>query len=219
MKKTILIIAGIIAMQFVGIAQDASYTKQIEANVSKLDNAQSIGDYQVLENNFSRLADLKKTDWLSYYYAAFCNAKISWMYQEDADKIEPYSNLAEEQIKKAQSLLDTATNKLELSEVYCVISMVYRAKVFISPMANGKKYGPVAHQYIDKAAQSNPDNPRSTYLHAWEKYYTPKLWGGDKNKAKELLELALRQLGNKPSSSIYPRWGKTECEDILKLYN
>jgi len=219
MKKAVLIIAGIITMQFVSTAQDATYTKQMEENVSKLDNAKAVGDYQLLQNNFTRLADSKKTEWLPYYYAAFCNVKICWLYQEDGDKIEPFANLAEEQIQKAQSLLDTAKNKIEISEVDCVFSMIYRAKVFINPMSNGKKYGPVAHNYIEKAKEMNADNPRVSFLEGWEKYYTPKLWGGNKTKAKELLELALKQLENKPSSTIYPRWSKTECEDILKLYN
>jgi hypothetical protein len=219
MKKAILIIAGIITMQFVSTAQDAAYSKQMEENVLSLDNAKAVGDYQQLQNTFARLADSKKTDWLPYYYAAFCNAKIGWLYQEDGDKIEPFANLAEVQIKKAAALLDAAKDKIEISEVYCVFSMVYRAKVFVNPMSYGKKYGPVAHKYIEKARQMNADNPRVSFLEGWEKYYTPKLWGGNKTKAKELLELALKQLENKSSSTTYPRWGKSECEAILKLYN
>jgi hypothetical protein len=218
MKKLILIIAAVASVQFAAIAQDSTFTKQMETNVSKLDNAKAVGDYQVLANNFTLLADAKKTEWLPYYYAAFCNAKISWLYQQDADKIEPFSNLAETQIKKAESFLDTAKNKTELSEVYCVLSMVNRAKVFISPMSNGKKFGPIAKQYIQKALQFNSENPRANYLAAWEKYYTPKLWGGDKTKAKALLDLAMKQLENKPSSTTFPRWGKTECNEILSQY-
>lgn len=217
MKKAILIIAGIFTMQFTGFSQ-GTYTQQMEANVSKLDNAKSVGDYQILANDFSRLGDAQKTEWLPFYYAAFCNVKISWLYQKDGDKIEPFSTLAETQIIKAEAFLDTAKNKTELSEVYCVLSMVNRAKVFISPMSNGKKFGSVAHQYIDKAKQMNPENPRVNYLYGWEKFYTPKLWGGDKTKAKEFLDLAVTQLSNKPGSNSFPRWGYKECQDILKQF-
>jgi hypothetical protein len=218
MKKLILIMAAVASVQFTAMAQDSTFTIQMETNVSKLDNAKAVGDYQVLANDFTRLADSKKTEWLPYFYAAFCNAKISWLYQQDGDKIEPFANLAEEQIKKAEAMLDTAKNKSELSEVYCVLSMVNRARVFINPMSNGKKYGPIAQRYIQKSMQMNSENPRANYLAAWEKYYTPKLWGGDKTKAKELLDLALTQLENKPTSIIYPHWGITECNEILSQY-
>jgi hypothetical protein len=218
MKKLILIMAAVASVQFTAMAQDSTFTIQMETNVSKLDNAKAVGDYQVLANDFTRLADSKKTEWLPYFYAAFCNAKISWLYQQDGDKIEPFANLAEEQIKKAEAMLDTAKNKSELSEVYCVLSMVNRARVFINPMSNGKKYGPIAQRYIQKSMQMNSENPRANYLTAWEKYYTPKLWGGDKTKAKELLDLALTQLENKPTSIIYPHWGITECNEILSQF-
>jgi hypothetical protein len=108
MKKLILIMAAVASVQFTAMAQDSTFTIQMETNVSKLDNAKAVGDYQVLANDFTRLADSKKTEWLPYFYAAFCNAKISWLYQQDGDKIEPFANLAEEQIKKAEAMLDTA---------------------------------------------------------------------------------------------------------------
>jgi hypothetical protein len=211
-------IAGVVSLYVAGNAQDNAYPKQMEANVTKLDNAKAVGDYQLLQTSFIQLADSKKMDWLPYYYAALCNAKISWLYKDNSGKIAPFANLATQQLKKAQSLLDTSKNKIEISEVDCVWSMIYRAKIFISPMFNGMKYGLTANQYIDKAKQMNPNNPRVSLLEGWLKYYAPSLWGGDITKAKQLLELALKQLENKPSSAIYPHWGKMECENILKLY-
>jgi hypothetical protein len=218
MKKLIFFLASITIYINVN-AQSTEYVQQMEVIVSRLDKAAKVSDYQILANDFVRIANAQKNQWLPYYYAALCNVKIGWLYQEDADKIEPFANLSEEQIKKSLSLLDTAKNKVELSEVYCVLSMVNRARVFISPMSNGRKYGPIAHQYIVKAKQKNAENPRPAFLEAWEKYYTPKMWGGDKDKAKELLETAMKQLEAKPTSAIYPHWGKMECEEILKQYN
>src|SRR5258708_39739061 len=107
MKQLSLIIAGIISLQIAGNAQDNTYLKQIEANVIKLDNAKAVDDYQLLQTSFIQLADSKKTDWLPYYYAALCNAKISWLYKDKGSKIAPFANLAAQQLKKAQSLLDT----------------------------------------------------------------------------------------------------------------
>jgi len=214
MKKTISIIAISILMYSVSHAQDA-YTQQMQAIVTRLDNANSVKDYEQLATTFERVADAQKTQWLPYYYAAFINAKIGWLKQDDPDNIEPFANKAEEEIKKAQALLDTSKQKKELSEVYCVLSMLNQAKVFINPQTYGPKYGPAAHQYMKLAEAANPDNPRVIYLEGWQKFATPKMWGGDKTKAKELLTAAKQKLESDSSPGIQPHWGKKEVEEIL----
>ena len=189
MKKTILIIAATILVYTASYSQDV-YTQQMQTQVTKLDNAGAVKDYQQLARDFLRIAEAQKTQWLPYYYAAFCNVKVGWLKQDDPDNIEPFANKAEEEIRKAQSLLDTSKQKSELSEVYCVLSMTNRARVFINPQTYGQQYGPAASQYVRLAEKINPGNPRMLYLEGWEKFSTPKMWGGDKGKAKELLQTA-----------------------------
>jgi hypothetical protein len=214
MKKTILIIASAFMMYSFANGQDA-YTKQMQQQVKMLDNANTIKDYEQLAANFMRLAQAEKTQWLPYYYSAFCDAKVGWLKQDDPDNIEPFANKADEEIKQAQALIDTAKQKTELSELYCVLSMINRARVFINPSTYGRQYGPAASRYIRLAEKANPDNPRALYLDGWEKFSTPKMWGGDKLKAKELLETAKQKLDNNTVSGIEPHWGKKEVQDIL----
>src|SRR5689334_24554753 len=115
MKKAILIIAAIITMYVTVHAQDA-YTQQMQATVTRLDNANTVKDYQQLANDFLRIADVQKTQWLPYYYAAFSNAKVGWLKQNnDPDNIESFANKGEDEIKKALSLIDTSKQKTELS--------------------------------------------------------------------------------------------------------
>src|ERR1044072_2443140 len=111
MKKLIIISAFV--FMYAGLyAQDAN--TQLQSAVAKLDNASTEKDYQQLATEFLRIADVQKTQWLHYYYAAFCNAKTGWLKQEkDPDNIEVFADKAEEAIKKAQSLIDTATQKNE----------------------------------------------------------------------------------------------------------
>lgn len=216
MKKINFFILAIVILPSDILAQ--SYAQQMKNAVANLDNARSVGQYQVLANNFTRLSSANDTDWKAAYYAAFCNTKIAWLYQNEPAKIALYVDVAEPLILKAKSLLDSTQHK-ELSEIYVVLSMIYRAKVFIRPMTNGRKFGPTSQQYLEMAKYLNPENPRVSYQEAWVKYYTPKLWGGNKKKARELAELGLKQLKNQPESKTDPRWGKQECEDILKLYD
>ena len=94
--------------------------------------------------------------------------------------------------------------------------MINQARVFVNPMNFGAQYGPVASQYLQMAKKLNSDNPRALYLDGWVKNATPKMWGGDKNKAKELLESAKQQLDSHPSDGIDPHWGRKEVDDLLK---
>jgi len=216
MKKAILIIAVITMMYVTAHAQNA-YTQQMQATVIRLDNANAIKDYLQLANDFLRIADVQKKQWLPYYYAAFCNTKIAWLKQnDDPDNIEAFTNNAEEEIKKAQSLIDTLNQKAELSEVYCMLSLINQARVFINPQTYGPQYGPVAGKYLYLAQQANPANPRALYMEGWEKFATPKMWGGDKVLAKQLLTEAKQKLDSNPSLGIEPHWGKKEVDEILK---
>ena len=190
---------------------------QLQTTVAKLNTANTVKDYQQLAAEFLRIADAQKTQWLPYYYAAFCNVKIGWLTQDsDPDNIEDYANKAEEEITKAESLLDTSNQKKELSEIYCVQMMQNQARVFINPQTYGPKYGPVAFNYTQKAKQLNADNPRMLYLLGWQKFATPKMYGGDKALAKQLLTEARQNLETESSSGVEPHWGKKEVDDILK---
>jgi len=211
MLRTIASICLVIS----SIASNAQ-TDELGGLVQRLDKTKDVKGYEQLAENFSRIAATRKTEWLPYYYAALCNARIGWLYQDDGEQIEPYANKGDEEIKKALSLLDTARQKKELSEVYCVMSMINRAKVYINPSTYGPKYGPYAARYIQMAKAVNPDNPRALYLEGWEKYYTPKMWGGDKVKAKEILQTARQKFeGSADGDAIRPHWGRQDVEDLL----
>jgi hypothetical protein len=219
MKKVSVLVLLVVITQSVSRAQNEAFTKQMESAVSRLDNAKLVGDYQKLANDFTRIGAGNRTQWLPHYYAAYCNARIGWMYEKiDPEKIEPFITVAAQQIAKAKSLIDSTTQKKEMTEIYCVLSMIKRGWVFVNPMTYGMKYGTASKMYLEMAKDLEPENPRVLYLDGWEKYNAPKIWGGDKDKAKELLTLAIQILNGHPSKGIYPRWGKSLCEDILKLY-
>ncbi|HET6996703.1 MAG TPA: hypothetical protein VFI06_17035 [Chitinophagaceae bacterium] len=126
-----------------------------------------------------------------------------------------FANKADDQIKKAKELLDTSTQKKEMAEVYCVLSMINRARVFMNPATYGREYGPKASQYLKMAQAADPSNPRVLYLDGWEKFATPKAWGGDKVKAKEILQQSKQKLDENSSTSVQPHWGRKEVEELL----
>src|SRR3954447_19807440 len=151
MKKTIFLITATTIMYVTTQAQEA-YTQQMQAAVTRLEKANTTRDYQQLANDFLRISDVQKTQWLPYYYAAFCNAKVGWLKQnDDPDNIEPFAYKAEQEINKAQLLIDTINQKKELSEIYCIKMMLNQARVFINPQTYGPQYGPGAFNYTQLA--------------------------------------------------------------------
>ena len=208
MKKLIISVLSIVLFIHSGFAQSSAMVQ----TVAKLDQAQTVKDYAQVEKTFS--ANTGSPVWLCYYYAALCNAKAGFLLQDDGEKIEPYSIRGEEQAQKALSMLDSTTQHKELAEVYTVLSMVYRTKVFINPMTYGRKYGMLSDQMLKKALALDPENPRALYVAAWVKYYTPKMWGGDKEKARQLATESLKKLVN-PGTDEYPHWGRAEDQELL----
>lgn len=209
--KKLLICLSLLFVTYSGFAQ----SNALQQAVTKLDQAQTVKDYETLEKTF--LGITEQPAWLAPYYAALCNAKIGFLLQEDGEKIEPYSIRGEEQAKKALALLDPAKQPKEAAEVYTVLSMVYRTKVFINPMSYGRKYGTLSEQALKQAKTLDAQNPRAMFVTAWVKYYTPRMWGGDKDLAKQLVTQSLQQLAT-PATGIDPHWGKAEDEALLSKF-
>jgi len=214
MKKLVFTILTLFSTYFTSGAQEKTTAGALQNAVTKLDRATKAQDYEGLEKEFLGIAEQEKKNWLPYYYAAFCNAKIGFLNQDDGEGIEPFSNRGVDQAQKAKALLDTIQQKKELSEVYTVLSMVYRTKVFINPMTYGRKYGKLSQEYRIKAQALNPLNPRAIYVKAWEMYKTPKLWGGNKELGKQLAEQSLGLLKD-PQTGVHPHWGRVENQELL----
>lgn len=228
MKKSTIVLIGLLTLCSIAGAQQTAprpaaesvpenaMEEKLQTGVAALDRARAVNDYYRLEAYFVRLAQARPGDWLPWYYAAFCNAQIGFLYKKDGEKISPYSNRGEQQIKKALTLLDTARQKAELAEVYVVMNRIYQSKVFINPMTYGQKYGVLAQQCMQRAQQLSPENPRAIYLEAWFKYHAPKMYGGDKKKAIELAGKALELLAASTDRGTAPHWGERECRALLK---
>src|SRR5271168_5046478 len=94
MKKTIFLFAACWLSLVVTKAQDGAAGREgaaarLQTAVAKLDQANSVKDYQLLADEFKGIADRQKNAWLPFYYAGYCNARIGWLYERDGDAIEP----------------------------------------------------------------------------------------------------------------------------------
>ncbi len=209
MKKTILS-ATIICLCITAFAQGDKYAGAMKKNISMLDSAMQKGNAKELANNFERIGDAEKLQWLPYYYAAYCNV-ISTYTEKDKTKNDAIADKAEELIIKAEGLAGK-----ENSEIAVIKSMIASAHMMVDPQSRYMQYGAASASNIEKAKALDPSNPRPVYLEGQAKLYTPEAFGGGKDVAKPLFEKALAMFDAfKPASELHPTWGKSATQYFL----
>ncbi|MBA2250609.1 MAG: hypothetical protein H0W12_10530 [Chitinophagaceae bacterium] len=202
MKKTILSMI----ILFCGItlfAQSDRYVSTMKKNIGMLDSAMQKGNMAELANNFERIGDAEKTQWLPYYYAAYATVMSSFI-EKDKSKTDAIADKAEQLITKAEGLAGK-----ENSETDVIKSMIASSHMMVDPQSRYMEYGPASAGNIEKAKALDPTNPRPVYLEGQAKFYTPEAFGGGKAPAKVLFEKALAMFDTfKPKSELDPNWGK-----------
>jgi len=212
MKKFIFLAAVVLSFT-TSFAQDEKYTMAMEQKMAAIDTMRRPQDLVNLSAAFERIADAEKTKWLPYYYAALTmvnSAYFEGMDNMKAEKVDPIADKAEALISKAEGL---SPNN---SEIFVVKKMIATLRMMADPMNRYMKYGPMAEEALTTAMKLNPENPRVYLLQAQDKYFTPEQFGGSKEEAKKLLEMAGKKYETfKPASSIDPVWGKPQVAYFL----
>lgn len=210
MKKLILLIAVIIIAVNVS-AQSDRYIAAMKANIAAIDTSfRNPANLLTLANNFERIANAEKNQWLAYYYAALCQVNYTYM-EQDKSKVDAIADKATQLINKADSLQPNN------SEISCIKSMIANSHLMVNPMQRYMEYGPEAASYIEAAMQQDPLNPRPEYLKGQGLKYTPEQFGGGCANAKPVLQVSLEKYNNfKAASELHPNWGKQRVEQLLK---
>jgi hypothetical protein len=213
MKHLFVVAIALIASMLLQ-AQSEKYTGAMKKNISELDSAHDAARLIELANNFERIADAEKNQWLPYYYASYCQVMNSFV-QQDKSKSDGIADKAEQLIKKAEEL-----NGGENSETCVIKSMIAAAHLMVDPQNRYMQYGQVYDLNISKAKQMDPLNPRPLFLQGQSKFYTPEQYGGGKPQAKELFQKALEMFEQfKPSTELHPTWGKSATNYFLSQCN
>ncbi len=212
MKKLVLL-ATIICLATMSFAQSDKYTTAMKGNIALLDSMMVKGNYIELANNFERIGDAEKTQWLPYYYAAFCTVTQAYN-EKDNSKKDAIADKATELINKSETILGK-----ENSETDVVKSMIATAHMMVDPQSRYMTYGPESAGLIEKSKSLDSTNPRPVLLQAENTFYTPEQFGGGKDAAKPLFDEAMRlDTAFKPETEISPNWGKLSLEYFLSQY-
>ena len=213
MKKTIVSLI-IICFCITTFAQSDRYAPAMKKNIAMLDSAMQKGNAKEIANNFERIGDAEKNQWLPYYYAAYCSI-LSTYTEKDKSKVDAIADKAEELITKAETFAGK-----ENSEIDVIKSMIASAHMMVDPQSRYMQYGAASSSNIEKAKALDPTNPRPVYLEAQAKFYTPEAFGGGKAVAKPLFEKSIVMFDAfKPASELHPTWGKAAAQYFLDMAN
>ena len=210
MKKVILL-SIISIISFATMAQSEKYVAAMKKNIALLDSSFAKPDNFIgLANTFERIGSSEKTQWLPFYYAAYCRVNYAYM-QKD-----PSGN--DEIAGKATALINTADSlQPNNSEISCLKSMIASVQMLVNPQQRYMQYGAVSQKEMQKAMQQDPTNPRPYMLKGQSLKYTPEQFGGGCKTALPQLEIAAEKFtAFKSVSEIYPSWGNAFTESMVK---
>lgn len=197
----------LLALSISSIAQSEKFVAAMTPLIPASDTARTKEGLSALSNSFERIANAEKTQWLPYYYAAYCKIREGMMYYDGqfGDKsalLDPFADKAEELLNKADAI------EKNNSEIYCVKKMLSSLRLIANPMGRYMEYGQKGAEQLETAKKLDPENPRVFILEGMDKVNTPEQFGGNKAEGKALLETAIKKFETfKPKSSLHPSWG------------
>jgi hypothetical protein len=212
--KKVLVLFIMVASSAVLFAQSNKYLMAMKTNIAGLDSLMTKRNFTELANNFERIGDAEKNQWLPYYYASYCTVMNALM-ETDKSKADGIADKADQLIKKAEQV-----SGKENSESCVIKSMIASAHMMVDPQTRWQQYGQESAENISKAKSMDPSNPRPVFLEGQAKFFTPESFGGGKAPAKELFTKAIQMFDTfKPGSDVDPKWGKTAAQYYLAQCN
>ncbi len=189
-----------------GFSQDIETA--LTEKIKVLEKSYTNKELEPLANDFERIALAVPSNWLANYYAAYVNVRIADM--SSGNTIDTRCDQAEKYLKIAEKQPDA-----DVSEINALYAYLYSAKVKVNPMFRGAKYGKLSREYSEKAIKANANNPRPYVVRAIGIYYTPKAFGGGKEKAQPMINKALEKFEHfTPKTPNHPHWGKGMIQSI-----
>lgn len=211
--KKILVFALLICFLPAMAQQNDKYTAAMQKNISGLDSAfKNPPAMLALANGFNRIGEAEKSQWLPFYYAAFCQVSYAYMQlQDNKDQVDDIAAKATEYLNKADAL--NPNN----SEISCVKSMIATSIFLVNPMVRYQEYGAISQQYLEEAKKQDTSNPRPYFLIGQGLRYTPEQFGGGCSAALPILEEAAKKFETfTPASALHPNWGKEVNDQLIK---
>ena len=196
----------------VSIFAQTTFDKVMPEKITQIDQLKTPEDFTALSNDFTRIGDKEKTQWLPYYYAAHTSIEKgrNLMRTGKLDQLDAISMEAQTSLDKASEL------SKDNAEILILQKMIHGLKMMVDPQARFMSEGMLGADALSKAAKLDPKNPRITLLQAEDAYYTPEQFGGSKTRGLELFQKAKDQFAAyQLKTTLDPNWGRGEVDYFL----
>lgn len=209
MKKLLFamcLMTGIIAFS------QTAYDKVMTEKIASIEKHQTADEFTALANDFKRIGNKEKTQWLPYYYAAFSTIQKGRMAMREG-KVADLDPIAADAQKSLDLAMDLSKDN---AENLILQKMIHGLKMMVDPQGRFMSEGMLAADALSKAEKIDAGNPRITLMKAEDTYFTPEQFGGSKARGLELFQKSLDQFKiYKTKSALDPNWGKGEAEYFL----
>lgn len=208
MKKSTIALV-LLMFSFTSFSNE-TYQKAMSQSIEKLFQATTIPEYVEVANQFERITQIEKTEWLPLYYTSYAYIMVSYQEPDNAKK-DTYLDQAQKYLDQAMAIEPNE------SELYMLQGFLYPSRINIDPMSRGILYMDKMNVSLDKAMELNLDNPRVYFLRATMTFHTPEAYGGGAAKAISNYRKAEEKFKvYKPKTDLSPNWGKEMNEVELK---
>ena len=209
MMRILLSLASVFSIAFPAFPQPADSLLVNGRQMLRVrENQGSIDAMYAARAMFERaLADSSLTAW-SHYYIALADYRMANFLLASGEKNK---DAASGHLKSAVEHLQESTRiNPQSAEAYALLSSAYGRQVSLSP-AKSMFLGPKARKALRKAVKLDPENPRVVLSAAIRDFNTPKMFGGNKERAmqgfKRATELFARE---EPVDPVQPVWGHSQ---------
>ena len=143
---------------------------------------------------------------LAHYYVGLADYRLNNQFSDDAEEQrEQILGHATEHLKQATNIDE------EMADVWALLAGVYGQRMGLNPM-KGMLLGSDASSALERAKKLEPDNPRVWIIDGTQDFFTPSMFGGDKEQAlksfKKAAQLAQQESIDDP---LQPSWGHAEA--------
>jgi tetratricopeptide (TPR) repeat protein len=143
---------------------------------------------------------------LAHYYVGLASYRIvNQLPEDDEARREKIVEDAISHFKRATSIDST------MADAWALLSGSYGQMMGINSM-QGMSLGPKSDDALETAKELAPKNPRVWIVSGTQKYFTPSMFGGDKEQALKTFKKAAR-LAEQESveDPLMPSWGHAEA--------
>ena len=154
---------------------------------------------------FDRVCQNGNYEIFALYYLALCEYRLATLFAATPDEKAQCINRAIEHLKGAIELEDN------FSDAHALLASAYGQKLGLKPHL-GMVLGPETKRALEKSKRLDGDNPRVVLTDGMSDYYTPSIFGGDKQRAISKVEQALELFAKEEILDPFqPSWGYDEA--------